>query len=217
MSTPEAEVVTTETTEAPTIESIAAEYNLVQESPTPQPVLQSTEVEAGPRPDPVTDPDGFGRWLDQQTQQNAVMRKSLNQTLGELNAQKAREASAREEQELNALVDTVHKGLDEGVSKNHVKYALADRYNSNKAFKAILDNRNASPEAVTKAINAILPELRREFSIKADPQIAENQRAMSDSTSGSVPRNTTDDRDQSMIRQPQAEFEREWQRLKGGY
>ena len=204
--------------EAPTVESIAAEYNLgnqAPEPPTPQPAPVAAPIAV---PDPVTDAAGFQAWLGQQAQQTAEMQRTLNDSMSKDQARQEAEQRNRDEQELNALVDKVHGEIGDGVSKNLVKYALADRYNSNPAFKAILDNRNVAPEAMDKALGAIMPELRSEFSIKADPQIAENQRAMSESTSSSrqpqsVP---TDERDVGLMRQPQAEFEHNWEKLKNG-
>lgn len=201
-------------TETPTIESIAAEYKFGEESPTSSSDPQPPKAEAPPAPDPTTDPEGYSKWLVANNQQNAELRTSLDQTLQELNAEKARIAQEREEQELNALVDKVHKELGE-VPRNLVKYALADKYNSNEAFKTIIENRHKAPQALDKAIQALLPEMRKDFSIKADPQIAENQRAMSEGTRGSSAP-SEDDPDLKLLRADETTFSQQWERIKHG-
>lgn len=206
---------TEQVTETPSIEAIAAEYKIGEEAPAPTPDPQPQKVEVSPAPDPTTDPEGYSKWLVANNQQNAELRTSLNQTLEQLNAERQRVAQEREEQELNALVDQVHKEIGEDVSRNLVKYALADRYNSNGAFKAIIENRHKAPEALTKAVQAILPELRKDFSIKADPQIAENQKAMSEGTRGSSAP-SDDDSDLKMLRLGEVEFGQQWERIKQG-
>lgn len=208
-----AETETTQETETPSIEAIAAEFRLGEESPTP-PSETAKSQEAPPPPDPVQDPDGYGKWLVANNQQNAELRTSLDQTLSELNAEKARLSQQREEQELNALVDKVHKEIGD-VPRNLVKYALADKYNSNEAFKAIIENRGKAPQALDKAIQALLPELRKDFAIKPDPQIAENQRAMSEGTRGSSAP-SEDDADLKLLRSDETTFSHAWERIKHG-
>jgi hypothetical protein len=213
----------TEVTEqAQTIEQIAAEYNLSQESQAPKPEPHTMKTEPQPNysapaqvPDPVTDTDGFRQWTEAQNRQNAELQSSLNQTLGELNAERQRVAAEAEEKELNALVNDVATQLD-GVPDKMVKYALADRYNSDPAFKAILDNRAKAPAAMKKAIAAILPDLRKDFSIKADPQIAENQRAMSEGTRGTNAPQSRSDPARELLDMNSAEFGNAWERIKAG-
>lgn len=144
----------------------------------------------------------------------------VNSALSELNAERERVAREREEQELNALVDKIHKGLagdsPDSVPKKLVKYALADRYNSDESFKTIVDGRDKSPEALEKAVESLIPEFRKDFAVKADPQIAEDQRAMSEGTRGSSSPSQEEDRDLALLRADQSRFAHEWEKIKRG-
>lgn len=205
-------------TEVQSIEQIAAEFKLTGETETqktqPQQVVQETTAE--PAPDPVTDPERFRTWLDGQNKRFAELQTSQTQTLTDLQSERDQLRSKREESELNALVDKIHGEMD-GVPKKLVKYALADRYNNDPAFKAILDNREKAPQALEKAIGAVVPDFKKDFAIKADPQIAEDQRAMSDGMNRSSTQTTSaDDGDMKMLRMPPAEFDQTWERIKTG-
>ncbi len=212
---------TTVSTETPSIEAIAAEFNLTQETtpaqdPTPQPATKPAPA-ATPAPDPVTNPDDFKAWLSTQTQQTAELQTNLSDTLKDIASEKQRLAAQREEQETNALVDKLHGEIGGDVAKSYVKYALVDRYQTDAAFKAIWDNRGTSPQALERAQAALVSDLKDQFRIKADPQIAENQRAMSDGTSGSSTTTVDpDSKDLSLLRAPQAEFEQNWEKIKMG-
>ena len=206
----------TETASEPaTIDSIAAEYNLMPETQTqqtePSPPAQQVAPQAL-----VTDSDGLNKWAAEQTQQTADLRTTLDNTVNALNAEKQHLSAQREEQELNALIGDVSKQLD-GVPDKMVKYALADRYNSDPAFKAILDNRGKAPKALERAIEALVPDLRSTFAIKADPQIAENQRAMSEGTRGSssTPANANS-KDRELLDMNSSEFQNSWEMIKAG-
>jgi hypothetical protein len=197
------------------IESIAAEYNLSQESQPP--IVGEPQVAQPPStPVPVTESDGLNRWAQEQTQQTADLRNTLHSTVAELNAEKQYLAAQREEQELNTLVKGVAEKL-EGVPDKMVKYALADRYNSDEAFKTIFDNRKKSPQALEKALNVLMPELRKDFAIKSDPQIAENQRAMSEGTRGThSPASDPQDQTAALLNMNSSEFMMNWEKIKAG-
>jgi len=208
----------TGTTETPSIEAIAAEYKLSEpqepaSTPDPQPPKAAAVTTV---PDPVTDTDGYKAWARQQAEQVAELRTTLQQTQDQRAAESQQLQAQQEEQEINALVDKVHGEIG-GVPKKLVKYALADRYASDPAFKAIFDGRAKTPQALEKAIHALVPEFRKEFAVKADPQIAENQRAMSDGTRGSnSPRSDADSKDLEMLRSDPSSFEQYWHKLKAG-
>ena len=209
---------TDQSTEAPqealSIESIAAEFNLNEQAP-PQPKAEPQESKApvADVPEDLTDPETLRKYLQSQAQQNAELRTSAQQ----LQAERERLAREQEGQEINTLVDKLSQEVGD-VPKKLLRYALADRYESDDAFRRIFDGRKQTPQALEKAIKALVPEFRKEFSIKADPQIAETQRAMNEGTRGSsAPRSDEDALDARMLKAPNSEFDVMWRKLKGGF
>ena len=66
-----------------------------------------------------------------------------------------------------------------------------------KRFLTIWENRQRNPQAYEAALKAVAGKLGKTYSLRADPQIAENQRALRDATSTkatTAPEQTTDEK-----------------------
>jgi hypothetical protein len=88
------------------------------------------------------------------------------------------------EGDIKAAVEVVGKQIEDA-DPLMVELYLEKRARENEGFKSIWDNRAKNPKALNKALGAITNELKGKFSIKADPQLAENQRAIQQSQQSS--------------------------------
>lgn len=205
-------------TAPPSIEDIAKEFNVGADEQTPP--AQSTQPQSTPDtplpdvPD-ISDGDAFKQWAANQAQQTAALRKQLESTASELHAERQRVARDADEREIQTLVSKVADKLD-GANSKFVKYALADKYNEDANFRAIFDARHSKPAALEKAIDAIVPEIRKELGVMADPQLAENQRAMSEAASGKSTPSREPEADQKFRKLDNAAFQTEWRKILSG-
>ena len=129
--------------------------------------------------DPL-DSDQWNKYQNQQSQNQAALQGQLQDLSDKL--------THYEQDKLQALVDTDIKAAVESISSKvedsdplMVELYLEKRARENEGFKSIWDNRAKNPKALNKALGAITNELKGKFSIKADPQLAENQRAIQQS------------------------------------
>lgn len=210
--------------EVPTLESVYAEFNIEGEQKPPAkseaPASAPATTPAAPPklPDPVSDPDGFSAWQVQQLQSQNALQKQVQDAMHTIRSQEEMAQAAANERELSAIVDQVHKQLD-GVPHKIVKYALADRYDTDARFRAIIDGRKANPAALNKALAAVAPEIARDLNVRADPQIAENQRALNEATASMTSRAPDADAraaQAKMLEMSGGEFDHSWNRILRG-
>lgn len=169
-----------ESTPEATLDDVYKEYGVEQQTQqfqaatAPLPYLPQAP-EAPIIPDPVTDVDAFRQWQTQQFHQN----NSLQQTLQELNGRFAQvsqaEARRQVETDVSRAVEMVNKRL--GADPQMVEVALDLEARRDPRFQKLWEGRQQNPQAWEKALDAWGRKMDGKFSVRADPQLAENQRA----------------------------------------
>lgn len=183
-----------------------------QQQPQPQ---QAASPMAQAIPDPVLDANGFKSWLATQNQSIQQALSGVQQFQQQL---MVAEMQRREVAEVQATVDEVNKAVglpDE--QKDLIEFALAKRVREDAKFRTLYQNRQQNPRAWKAALNAVTPELKDKFALRADPQLAENQRAVKTAQSAlSTTKPQASPDEDRFAGKTGADFDREWSRYVGG-
>jgi hypothetical protein len=186
------------------IEEQAAEFKPQQQQPQ-QPVQPKV-------PDPFS-PD-FQAYQAQLASGLSTLSQALAQTKGELSQMQQKVAYERTEAEIKSAVSIVSEGskLDPTI----VEVALEAEARRSPQFKAIWNNRNKNPGALTEALKVLTTRFQEQFSVKQDPQLIENQRAMQASRQQMATTQKTSEQDEWASMKP-AERQAKVQRMiRGG-
>lgn len=184
------------------------QYQQPQATPQASPMAQAI-------PDPVLDANGFKSWLATQNQSIQQALSGVQQFQQQL---MVAEMQRREVAEVQATVDEVNKAVglpDE--QKDLIEFALAKRVREDAKFRTLYANRNQNPRAWKAALNAVTPELKDKFALRADPQLAENQRAVKTAQSAlSTTKPQASPDEDRFAGKTGADFDREWSRYVSG-
>lgn len=162
------------------LRSIASELTVEEQAktftatPTPayQPQFQPQQFYA---PDPVTDSEGYKRYMAEQHQTGTQIRSALDTVLSEVQSFK----QTFQQQKVNADVDRAVQVVNAKVKADPevVEAMLNVEYTKNPTFKKIFDNRERNPIAFEKALGVIADKFAPKFQVRTDPQLVENVRA----------------------------------------
>jgi hypothetical protein len=212
---------TTETTSSP-LDRVYEQFNVDAEAQSFQPQQaqvqqpQQTAPAMPAIPDPVLDPNNFRAWQAAQSQDTQRRLANAENFQRQLLLQ---EIQRRDAEEVKTLVNDLNKtvGLPEGKEKL-IEYALADRINQDQRFKKVYADRHQKPAAWKAAAKAVGDELREFFSVRADPQLAENQKALKQAqqTSATTKQTSSNPLEERLAGKNGAEFEREWNKMVRG-
>jgi hypothetical protein len=151
------------------IEADAAEFK-------PQPKQDSPQVQApAPKvPDPF-DPN-FGAYQQQLATGLTALNQALADTQGRLTNMQQQLTYERTEADIKQAVGTIVE--KSGLKPSIAEVALQAKARDDPRFRAIWNNRTKNPVALKAALNAVAEEFQAEFTVKQDPQLVENQRAV---------------------------------------
>lgn len=201
-----------------TIDDIATKFNVTETAQqfNAQPQQQPAPVQ--PRqvniPDPALDVEGFKNWasqVDLSTQDVRQTLHSINERLSKADQERVRN---QEEADLKAAVSVLKDGVD-GVDDETVEVYLGVKARKDPKLMTIWNQRSQKPEAWKAALNVLKQDMGKKFSVKSDPQLAENQRAMKVSRDQMATTQRADPNEKWGSMKP-AEFENEWNRLVHG-
>lgn len=210
----------TEAPESSSLEQVYSEFNVEAEAQQFQPQVQQAPTQAQPAmpmiPDPVLDPNGFKSW---QAAQTTEMQKKL---AGLENFQRqllVQEINRREVEEVKSLVADANKvvGLP-AEDADLIEFAYAKQVRSDPKFARIYAERAKNPAAWRAASKALNESLAKKYAVRADPQLAENQRAIkqaqqSMATTKPQEGNSLEER---LANKSGAAFDREWNAIVRG-
>jgi hypothetical protein len=191
--------------EQPTLEQLAQEFTVEQRQP-----AQSEPQVAAPPPS-YDDSENFAKWSAQRLED--VTRK-LNDVTGELSKKKQDDYVSEQLKALDDAVSTVGKDVE--MSKLFIEGALHTKYVRDENFRKIFDNRSQNPTAYKKALSILSDEIKKEASVKYDPQVAEDARALSQLQRNARTGKTVDDPNEKWKGMSAADFDRQWERLRNG-
>jgi hypothetical protein len=139
--------------------------------PTPPASLAPTAFKA---PDPF-DPN-FGAYQAQMAAGVSTLNQALVATRGELNSLQQQLKTQKTEADIKSAVNFVSK--ESGVDSDIAEVALEAQARKDPRFLQVWNNRDRNPKAYNAALKAVAQEFAQRYSVKQDPQLAENQRAV---------------------------------------
>jgi hypothetical protein len=210
---------TPEVAPAPTLDSVISEF-AVDKPATPaaepsQPV-ETTKLNSF---DPL-DESSVSQFTDSTNQVVNTLQGQIQSLSDKLTQREQVDVEAKFKADLKGAVDTVSQSI-EGADPLMVELYLEKVAIEKPGFQQIWHNRDNNPKALEKALSAVANELNGKMDFKADPQIAENHRAAtqsnqsSNSTSAPQYNNSLEERLANASETPGG-FESEWHRIKSG-
>lgn len=197
----------------PTLEDVYREYNVegvarqfnaatAPKAPQADPVPQDA-------PDPVTDPDGYRRFQLDQVHRTHSIQKSLQEHGDIVQKLYADHVQKQVETDINRAVDYLKPKFGDGVDNELLEIALDREARKDPRFMQLWENRAKNPAAWQKALDGFAGKYAGKFSVRPDPQLAENQRAARASQGNPTRRAPTDEWDNLSP----GEFEAKWRSL----
>ena len=156
-----------------TLEDVYSEFSVDEAAQQ----FQAQPVQSAPQP--VTQqPDPYVDYEDQQRQQESnALRGEITQAVNEVQKIKQELQQQKVEADIGKAVDQVSKKV-EGVDRDVIDAFLNSKANKDPRFMKLWDNREANPQAWSRGLDALSNEMSKKFTIKQDPQLTENQRAV---------------------------------------
>lgn len=184
--------------------------------PREQPRQQPEAPQLPAIPDPITDQAGFRNYIATNSHEVANLRNALQQYQGQLGQIHQAALLQREEADIGKATEVVNSHLDAKLDPEAIEIGLGIMARKDPKFMAIWANRHKNPAALNAALKVASRTIATKFSMKTDPQIAENVRALKEATSGKAtsdnpPASTAVER---MQKATGANFDKEWNRIR---
>lgn len=188
---------TPETPQETTLEDVYKTYNVeetaqefkaqpqqqqqAQPQQTPAQPVQEGNI---PIPDPTLDPEGHKAWTAARYRDQMALRQALTHVAGKLNQYEQTAKQQAEEADIKRAVEQVNKHLgDSQLDPDVVEISLGAEARRDPRFLSLWNNRAKNPKAFNEGVKAFANKLGKKFSMRVDPQIAENHRALKEATS----------------------------------
>lgn len=194
--------MTDQVEEQVTLEQLASQFTPVQS----QPEQRVTSQE----PPKFDNSDDAIEWLAKQHSQTSA---KLNEVSSKLSDKEQKEFVDSQMRDLDEAIKTIGKDVE--LDPMFIEGALHTKYNRDANFQKIFDNRAQNPEAYKRALSVIASEVKARSTVKHDPQIAENSRAL-EQLQRSARTGTSTNPDEAAQNMSAAEFDRYWESLKSG-
>jgi hypothetical protein len=178
--TPQAAPAAPAPAESPT-EQVYKEFNIEAEAATfspqsPQPAQQTQQPQT-PQfkvPDPF-DPN-FATYQAQMAHGVTSLNQALQATRQELGSLRQQLNNERTEADIKKAVGTIAD--ESGLDPKFAEVAFQLRAKEDARLLTIWNNRSKNPHALEKALKAVAAEFKQTYTVKQDPQLVENQRAV---------------------------------------
>ena len=202
------------------LDDVIAEYN-VQPAAAPaatQPATVSNEPVTPLSVDPL-DPNQFNNYVNQVNSGQSVLNTQLKEVRSELTELRQERAQLQIEADITQAVGTINEGLD--LDPKLVRVHLELTAQEKPGFREIFERRNENPAAYNKALAAVSKEMGNTYSVKQDPELTANQKAIQQSqqsrASNATPDGSGDPRQDALEgAKTQAEFDRAWGKILHG-
>jgi hypothetical protein len=225
-SQPEVTQASTEQPQETTLEDVYKTYNVEEtaQSFSAKPEQQQTQAQPAqpvqdqniPIPDPTLDPTGYKNWETARYKDQQALRQALQGIAGEIQKERVARAQAKEEADIKRAVESVNQHLgDSKLDPDVVEISLGAEARRDPRFLKLWENREKNPKAFQEGIKAFAGKLSKKFSMRVDPQIAENQRALKEATSTKATTAPEDSLTDKLGKLTGAEFDRAMAQLRG--
>lgn len=163
-------------------------------------------------PDPISDPEGYRHFMLASQQQNSALGQTISQLTGKLSHME----KERQQQQIDADIGKAVAKINSKVKADPlmIELALEKKAREDVRFMKLWDNRYKNPKAYDAALDAISNELQGKFTVRTDPQLTENQRALKASQRGMATSNQTEDDWGNLS---DSDFDRKWSEAKKSY
>ena len=201
----------------PTLEDVYKEYNV--EGVAQQ--FQAATAKEAPRPevvdapDPVTDPDGYRRFQLDQAHRTHDIQQSLQQYGSTVQALLADQQRRQVEADVKRAVEYLQPKFGDSVDADLLETALDNEARRDPRFLKLWENREANPTAWKKAMDGFAGKYSSKFSVRSDPQLMENQRAIRASQEVHSSARQSQESDE-WANLSQEDFSRKWRDLVNG-
>jgi hypothetical protein len=199
------------------VDEMAQEFSAKPKQERQEPEQRKEEQAEINVPDPVLDLTAYRNFVARDAKEKAGLKQALNELRSQLTNQQRAALQQAEEADIRKAVSKVNDHLgDSKLPDDFVEVALGVEAKRDPRFFTLWNNRSKKPEAFDAAVKAFAGKLGKTYALRADPQIAENQRALREATSTkatTAPEPTTEER---LGKLQGAEFQRAIQRIKQG-
>lgn len=225
----QAPAASTQTAEAPKQESLEDVYktfkvdemaNEFQAKPTKQEARQEPQPQREETisvPDPVLDSAGYKAFMERTFRDSVNTKQALHKLESQLKERERAAFQEREEADIRKAVSKVNGHLGEAkLPDDFVEVALGVEAKKDPRFLTIWSNREKNPQAFDAAVKAFAGKLGKAYALRADPQIAENQRALREATSTKATTAPEQSQDEKLGKLNGAAFQRAMDDIKAG-
>lgn len=142
---------------------------------------------------------------------------ALGQTINQLNSKLSQIEQETRQKQVEADIGKAVEKVNSKVKADPmlVELALEKKAREDARFMKIWDNRYKNPKAWDAALEAVTSELQGKLSVRNDPQLTENQRALKASQRNMATSNLQ--KDDSWDNLSDEDFDRKWAEAKRGY
>lgn len=199
-----------EQADEPNLEDVYTKFNVeaVAKTFNPEPVRETKSEVPATAPDPTVDLDGFSKWARAVHSADSEVRQTLHRVSEQLNTYQQERQRAQEEADIKQAVSKLKSKVD--LDEDFLEIALGHEARKDPRLLSIWENRKTNPKAWDAALNALGNQYSKKFQVRADPQLAENTRAMKASRDQMA---TTRKEDPNEEWADDATFEPKWRRL----
>jgi hypothetical protein len=162
-------------------EQVYKEFNIEAEAQSfnpqsPQPA--TTQAQPSQPPFKVPDPfdPNFASYQAQMAQGVTSINQALQATRQELGTLRQQLNHERTEADIQKAVGTI--ATESGLDRKFAEVAFQLRAKEDPRLLTIWNNRSKNPTALDKALKAVAAEFKQTYTIRQDPQLVENQRAV---------------------------------------
>jgi hypothetical protein len=203
----------------PSLDDVISEYNVQPAAPAAtQPATVSNEPATIAPVQPVDplDTNQFNSYVSQVNNGQSVLSNQLQDVKSELTELRQEQANLQIEADINSAVGSINEGLnlDPKLVRVHLELTAQEK----PGFRRIWENREANPQAYTKALKALSNEIGDKYSARQDPELTANQQAIQQSQQSRATTATPDGsgnqlQDKLGEAKSDGDFDREWQRM----
>jgi hypothetical protein len=161
------------------LEKVYADFNIEETASTfqpqsPQPAQPQPQPQAPQKFDPF-DPN-FPAHMERISKAAAEAHSALQTTTGKLTALERHIQAKAVEADIKSAVGVLTEGSD--IKSKIAEVHLEAKAREDARFRKIWENRSQNPKALSAALAALRGEIEQEYSVRRDPQLTENQRAV---------------------------------------
>lgn len=168
-------------------------------------------------PDPVLDQAGYKTFMERTFKDSLNTKQALHKLESQLKERDRAAIQEREEADIRKAVSKVNEHLGESkLPDDFVEVALGVEAKRDPRFFTLWNNRTTKPEAFNAAVKAFAGKLGKTYSLRADPQIAENQRALREATSTKATTAPEPSQEDKLAKLQGADFARAMNKIKQG-